>query len=78
VSFYTSVIFIKGNEIGPRHNTEIIICSAILILDLIMAGNIFGSVSVLVQMVNRKLYTFEETIDNANASMAGLKLPKKT
>jgi len=48
ISFYTSVIFIKGNEIGPRPNIEIIICSFILLLDLIVAGNIFGSVTVLV------------------------------
>jgi hypothetical protein len=48
ISFYTSVIFVKGNEIGPRSSTEILLCSVILILDLIVAGNIFGRVAVLV------------------------------
>jgi len=49
---------IKGNEIGPRTNLEILSCAFILIFDLIVAGNIFGSVSVLVQMRNRRSAAF--------------------
>ena len=48
IAFYNSVIFIKGNEIGPRSAVEIIVCTIILMLDCIVAGNIFGSVAVLV------------------------------
>ena len=47
-SFYTAVIFIKGNEIGPRTTNQIIICTLILLVDLIVAGNIFGSVAFLI------------------------------
>jgi hypothetical protein len=45
---YNAVIFIKGNEMGPRSGGAIILCSAILLIDLIVAGNIFGNVAVLV------------------------------
>lgn len=76
ISFYTSVIFVKGNEIGPRTTTEILLCSIILILDLIVAGNIFGRVAVLVQMSNRKSQKFQHQIDNANTSMRNMKIPK--
>jgi hypothetical protein len=39
---------------GPRSDKEIIICTIILIIDLIIAGTVFGRVAVLVQMRNRK------------------------
>ena len=39
---------LKPNEIGPRSNTDTIVCSIILIIDLIVAANIYGSVAVLV------------------------------
>lgn len=76
MSFYTSVIMIKGNEIGPRSQIEIVVCSFILIFDLIVAGNIFGNVSVLVQMSNRKAQSFQSQIDTANGSMKNMKIPK--
>lgn len=50
----------KGNELGPRSTIEITIGTIILLVDLIVAGNIFGSVAVLVQMSNRKAALFEE------------------
>lgn len=76
MSFYTSVIMIKGNEIGPRTEMEVLLCAFILIFDLIVAGNIFGNVSVLVQMSNRKSTSFQNQIDNANQSMKNMKIPK--
>jgi hypothetical protein len=45
---YTSVVSLKGNDINPRTNTEIAFACIILIMDLIVAGRIFGSVAVLV------------------------------
>lgn len=48
IFFYVSVIMIKGNEMGPRTNSEIIWFTVILLIDLIVAGNIFGSVASLV------------------------------
>ena len=45
---------IKGNELGPRTEEEIILGTCLLLLDLIIAANVFGSVALLVNMSNRK------------------------
>jgi hypothetical protein len=48
ISLYYSVLMMRPNELGPRSNTETLICGLILVLDLIVAANIYGSVAVLV------------------------------
>ena len=58
--FYTSIIFLEGNEVGPRSSVEISLAAFILLSDLIVSGNIFGEVSILVQMSNRKSQEFED------------------
>jgi hypothetical protein len=60
---------LKPNEIGPRSMIETGICSIILIMDLIIAANIYGSVSILVQMADRRAAKFQARIDNANTAM---------
>jgi hypothetical protein len=55
---YYSVLMLKPNEIAPTANNEILICSVILIIDLIVAANIYGSVGVLVQMAGRRTAKF--------------------
>lgn len=58
VAFYSSVINLKGNELAPRADMEVILGTLFLICDLIIAGTIFGQVAVLVQMSNRKSTLF--------------------
>ena len=65
----------KGNEVGPRANLEILLSSIILIIDLIISGNIFGSVAVLVQMRNRKANELQDQVDIAYTSMQNMKIP---
>jgi hypothetical protein len=36
--FYNSLIMIKGNEVGPRTNAEIVIITIILVIDLFIAA----------------------------------------
>lgn len=75
ISFYNAVIQMKGNEISPRANTEILVCVLFLIIDLIVTGNTFGSVAVLVQMSNRKSAMFQNQIDVANTAMKNMNVP---
>lgn len=49
----------KGNEIGPRTDTELVINTIILTIDLIIAANIFGNVAVLVASANRRSDAFQ-------------------
>ena len=52
--FYNAVLFMAGNEVGPRTDAELTIVSFLLIIDLIIAANIFGEVAVLVLAANRR------------------------
>ena len=58
VSVYYSVLMLKPNELGPRSNMETLICSIIIIIDLIVGANIYGSVAILVQMAGRRSAQF--------------------
>ena len=58
VLFYNAVILLSGNELAPRTNLELFCIITILILDLVISGNIFGNVSYLVEMSNRKSSLF--------------------
>ena len=60
VSIYYSILMLKPNEIAPRANSETILCTVILIIDLIVAASVSGSVAVLVQMANRRANKFEK------------------
>lgn len=48
IAWYTSVIMIRGNEWGPRTVTELIFGTFVLLLDLIIAANIFAQMAVFV------------------------------
>jgi hypothetical protein len=65
---------LKGNEIGPRTLDELPIATVLMLLDLIIAGNIFGKVAVMVSMSNRKSVHFQRQIDASNTSMKNLKI----
>ena len=52
--FYNSVIMIKGNEVGPRTEIELLMSTIIMLVDLIIAGTIFGKITVLVKIANRR------------------------
>lgn len=58
ISIYYSVLMLKPNEIAPRADNETIICAVILLIDLIVAANIYGGVTVLVQMAGRRTQKF--------------------
>ena len=57
------MIITKGNEIGPRTDPEIAIFTLGLVLDLIVAANIFGQVAVLVIAANRRSSAFQAKVD---------------
>jgi len=58
ITFYCAITFIAGNEVGPKRLIEIVLISVILTFDLIVAGNIFGNVAVLVSISNRRFQEF--------------------
>jgi len=69
VSYYNAVLFLGGNEMGPRTSHEIIVCTVILILMAIFNAALFGDMAVLTEMSGRKQAEFQEQIDIANTAM---------
>ena len=57
------MILTKGNESGPRTDLENVIFTLVLVLDLIVAANVFGQVAVLVIAANRRSTAFQAKID---------------
>ena len=67
---------LKANEIGPRSNIDTLACAFMLLIDLIIAGLIYGNVAVLVQMAWYRSALLQRQIDNANTAMKDMSIPK--
>jgi hypothetical protein len=75
VHLYNAVLFLGGNEMGPRTTREIIVCTLILITMAIFNASLFGDMAVLTEMNGRKQAFFQEQVDVANTAMKQLDLP---
>jgi len=75
IAWYSSIILITGNEIGPRTTAEIAVAVLILIINLIISANIFAQVAVFVVMSNRKAAEFQQSVDLAYTAMNNLNIP---
>ena len=53
-SLYNAVLFLGGNEMGPRTNAEIILCTSLLVGMTIFNAALFGDMAVLTEMSGRK------------------------
>ena len=62
---------------GPRTNSEIIICTVILVCLAIFNAWLFGDMAVLSEMSGRKQAQFQEQIDVSNTAMKQMELPTK-
>jgi hypothetical protein len=54
VNLYNAVLFLGGNEMGPREDYEILACTVILVFMAIFNAWLFGDMAVLTEMSNRK------------------------
>jgi len=77
VSLYCAVLALGGNEMGPRTDFEITTMIMILLGCTIFNANIFGEMTVLVQMGSRKATGFQEQVDVANTAMKNINLPQE-
>ena len=54
VCLYNAVLFLGGNEMGPRTDAEIVVCTLILVIMAIFNAWLFGDMAVLTEMSGRK------------------------
>jgi len=77
VNLYNAVLFLGGNEMGPRTDLEITVCTIILVCMAIFNAWLFGDMAVLSEMSGRKQAQFQLQIDVANTAMKQMDLPTK-
>lgn len=75
VSFYLAIIALTGNDLYPKDKMLFAVSSVMVIAGALMNANLFGSVSSILQQINRKGNRLQEQIDTANTSMKNMKLP---
>lgn len=78
IFLYNAVLFLGGNEMGPRSDFEIMMCTVILIGMAIFNAWLFGDMAVLSEMTGRKQAEFQEQIDIANTAMKNMDIPAYT
>lgn len=73
-SVYHSVTILDGGEMVPATGQQAILISTLVILSEFIHGHILGTISVIVQSLNRKSTKFQEQIEFATSTMRNLKL----
>jgi len=76
VSFYTSCLFLFGNDLGARDDSQLLFVSVVNIMGAIAQANLFGELAVLVYNINKKAIILQEKIDTVNTAMNHLDLPE--
>lgn len=75
-TFHMAVMCFTGNEMFPKTNYELALASFMILFAYIINGNIFGTMAVLVGVMNKKSSEYTKQIDEANFSMDKIMLPK--
>jgi hypothetical protein len=75
VCFYTSCLFLFGNDLGARDDSQIVFVCCVNIMGAIAQANLFGELAVLVYNINKKAIILQEKIDTVNTAMNHLNLP---
>ena len=77
MSLYHAILIETSNDIGPRFETiQVAFCAIIILIGAIVNAYIFGSIVVLVAVMNEKSAQFVHKLDICNTAMKNLKIPK--
>jgi hypothetical protein len=61
-----------SNEMGPINIEELLFSTVCLLLVNIINANIFGEISILITVFEKKQTNYQEKLDNANTAMTNL------
>jgi len=76
VSVYHAVLMLTGNDIIPEGDFQIAFVALSIAMGAIVNANIFGSMAIILSVLNRKTSEFQNQIDIANTAMKNMKLPE--
>lgn len=63
-----------GNEIGPRGMFQLLYLSVLLLMSAFINATIFGNITVILQVMNRKSAILNEKLDTASSTMMKLQI----
>ena len=63
-----------GNEIGPRGIFQLLYLSVLLLMSAFINATIFGNITVILQVMNRKSAILNEKLDTASSAMMKLQI----
>jgi hypothetical protein len=69
VQFYNSLLFLGGNEMGPRTDLEMMLCPMILIFISCFNAWLFGDMAMLADTNSQKSIKLQNEIDTANLAL---------
>ena len=70
-----ALAMLNGGEPGPRTTEQLLFVCAFILIGAIITANIFGTMAVIVEALNRKESKFQQKLDLANTSMKNMSLP---
>ena len=77
MSLYHAILIETSNDIAPRFETiQVAFWAIIILIGAIVNAYIFGSIVVLVAVMNEKSAQFVHKLDTCNTAMKNLKIPK--
>ena len=76
VSAYMALAMLNGGECGPRDTEQLLFACTFILIGAIITANIFGTMAVIVEALNRKEAKFQQKLDLANTSMKNMGLPQ--
>ena len=78
MALYHAILVETANDIGPRFDTiQVAFCAIIIVIGAIVNAYIFGSIVVLVAVMNEKSAQFVHKLDTCNTAMKNLKVSKE-
>ena len=76
-SFYTTMMSLVGDDVGPESNGEYFFCSVIVLVGAFMNALIFAQVTNLVAQLTAVSQTHQRKMEGIATAMRALRLPKK-
>jgi len=74
MSLYYVVNVQIGNEIGPRGIFQLLYLSVFLLVSAFINATIFGNITVIIQVMNKKATILNEKLDTASSAMMKLQI----
>ena len=78
MSLYMALAMLNGGECGPATTEQLMFACGFILIGAIITANMFGTMAVIVSLLNRKQAKFQQKLDLANTCMKNMCLGSAT